>query len=100
MTGKISKAKLSVTSKEYTGNLITLKDDDITLVVSGKKVPAVDATTGERNWIIDEKSYSNNLNKGTAKVTVIGLGNYSGSKSGTFKITSRKFTWWKLFGKK
>ncbi len=100
MTGNISKAKLSVTSKEYTGNLITLKDDDITLVVSGKKVPAVDATTGERNWIIDEKSYSNNLNKGTAKVTVIGLGNYSGSKSGTFKITSRKFTWWKLFGKK
>lgn len=34
-------------------------------------------------------TYSSNINKGTATVTVTGKNNYTGSKAGTFKILAR-----------
>ena len=34
--------------------------------------------------------YSNNINKGTAKVTIHGLNNYGGTKTVSFKIKSKK----------
>ena len=37
--------------------------------------------------------YSNNTKKGTANVTVRGKGQYGGSKTVKFKITSRIFKW-------
>ena len=36
-------------------------------------------------------SYANNVNKGTATVTIKGVGNYGGTKTVTFKITQRSF---------
>lgn len=39
-------------------------------------------------------SYSNNINKGTAKVTIRGMGNYGGFKTQTFKIKAKCFKWW------
>ena len=38
--------------------------------------------------------YSNNINKGTAKVTIRGTGNYGGLKTQTFKIKAKGFKWW------
>ena len=37
-------------------------------------------------------SYSNNINKGTAKVTFRGIGEYGGTKTVTFKIGQRNIT--------
>ena len=37
--------------------------------------------------------YSNNTKKGTANVTARGKGQYGGSKTVKFKITSRIFKW-------
>ena len=65
----------SIADKEYTGSAIkpsvTVKDG------SKKLVSGTDYTV----------SYSNNVEPGTAKVTVKGKGNYTGSKSITFTIT-------------
>lgn len=74
---KISSAKvtLAATSFTYTGATITP-----TVTVVGKKsqqlVEGVDYTV----------AYTNNLKKGTAKVVVTGLGDYTGSTSKTFSI--------------
>ena len=35
-------------------------------------------------------SYSNNVGKGSAKITITGIGNYTGSKTVKFKITGPK----------
>ena len=35
-------------------------------------------------------SYSNNVGKGSAKITITGIGNYTGSKKVKFKITGPK----------
>ena len=39
--------------------------------------------------------YSKNTEKGTAKVTFRGLGNYGGFKTQTFKIKAKSVLWWK-----
>ena len=38
--------------------------------------------------------YANNIKKGTAKVTVRGVNSYSGTKTVSFKIGSKRFIWW------
>ena len=44
-------------------------------------------------------SYTNNVKKGTATVTIVGKEKYGGSKQVKFKITAKKFSWfWRLFG--
>ena len=70
----------SVSDKTYTGSAIkpapTVKDESKTLKLN------TDYTL----------SYKNNVNAGTATVTVTFKGNYSGSKSVNFKITAKKLT--------
>ena len=67
----------SITNQTYTGSAITpsvtVKDGDTTLVKD------TDYTV----------SYSNNVNAGTATVTIVGKGNYSGTKEVTFTIVSK-----------
>ena len=41
-------------------------------------------------------SYTNNINKGTAKLTIQGQGNYGGTKTVSFKIKGKSL--FKLFG--
>lgn len=76
----MNKVVLSRTSAVYTGSvirpLITVKD------VDGKNVNASNYTV----------SYSNNRNVGRAKVTVSGIGNYTGRKTVTFKIYPKATT--------
>lgn len=59
-------AKLSYTSIDYNGTYRT---------------PSVSGVSGTYS-----KSYSNNLNAGTAKVTLVGYGNYTGTITKTFTI--------------
>ena len=38
--------------------------------------------------------YTNNIKKGTAKMTLKGVGDYGGTKTVTFKIVPRNVVWW------
>ena len=69
---------------------ITLKETDFTQVVlkDGTKL------TYGKDFEIVEGSYVNNIKKGTASVTIKGIGNYGGTRKVTFKITSRTMAWW------
>ncbi|SCW29947.1 Glucan-binding domain-containing protein (YG repeat) [Ruminococcaceae bacterium YRB3002] len=87
----------SIADQKYTGSAIkpavTVKDGSVTLVKD------TDYTV----------SYSNNVNVGTATVTVKGKGNYSGTKYATFKIVPASnpdpdsevltYTWKQVSGK-
>ncbi len=70
----ISDASVSVARQTYTGSALT---------------PAVTVKLGDKVLTKDADytvKYENNTNAGTAKVTVIGKGSYTGSKTTTFTI--------------
>ena len=75
----ISSAKLSYTSKVYTGN--ELKPTATVKAKVNGKTKTLKAGT---DYSI---SYKNNKNVGTATVTIKGKGNYSGTQTPTFQIT-------------
>ena len=85
VAASISGATVSaIASQTYTGKAITPKP---TVTLGGKTL-----TSGTDYTL----SYKNNTNAGTATVTATGKGNYTGTKSATFKIvkSSRwKFEW-------
>ncbi|MBQ9003129.1 MAG: InlB B-repeat-containing protein, partial [Eggerthellaceae bacterium] len=65
-----------IADQTYTGSAIT---PALTVTSGGRTlVPGTDYTA----------SYSSNVNVGTATVAVTGMGNYSGSKSATFRIVA------------
>ena len=70
----------SISDQTYTGSaiqpVVTVKDGSKTLI-SG-----TDYTT----------SYSNNINKGTATITITGKGNYTGTKTINFSINGRSIS--------
>lgn len=82
----ITKAKVSIKDQTYTGKAIELDtkaDPQVVYVeVNGT------ALKPEEYEIVDG-SYSNNINKGTAKVVIRGRGNYGGTKTATFKIKGK-----------
>lgn len=90
----ISGAKVSASSKTYTGKPLTLSESDITFKIGNKKIEAADPENGEKNWEIVPGSYRNNTNKGKASLQIRGLGNYGGVKTVEFKITAKGFRWW------
>gem|GEM_PF-754235 len=85
----------------YTTKPVTLTEDDLILTMkvgTGKqavveKLPLI--TDGD-----DTKDgykiigYKNNINKGTAQVTLQGCGKYGGTKTVKFYIGTRPFLWW------
>ena len=85
----ISGAKVTVQAKVYTGKAITIDAQDFTKI----KIGTTDLVYGQDYEIVKD-SYVNNVKKGTASVTIKGLGNYGGTKKVTFKITSRTVAWW------
>lgn len=85
----ISGAKVTVQARVYTGKEITIDAQDFTKV----RVGTTDLVYGQ-DYEVVEDSYVNNVKKGTASVTIKGLGNYGGTKKVTFKITSRQLAWW------
>ena len=73
--------KLSYTVSAYTGN---------------NKIPAVTITTTTGKTLVKNKdfttSYTDNVNVGTATVTIKGIGDYAGEVVKTFKITPRNIS--------
>ncbi len=76
----LAKAKVTVPQQTYTGKAIEPKASDITVTLSGMVLSPNDFTV---------VGYSNNINKGTAKLTIQGNGNYGGTKTVTFKIKGK-----------
>lgn len=72
-------AKVTIPTQTYTGKEIK-PDSQIQVVLKGQALSSDDYRIVE---------YSNNINKGTAKVVLQGLGNYGGTKTATFKIKGK-----------
>lgn len=91
LAAKKSVAKASVSlkkgvSKEYSLEPVTLKKEDLVVKLYGVEL------SGDNYTIV---SYVNNRKKGTAKVTIQGVGEYGGRKTVNFKINPRKVAWFK-----
>ena len=82
----LSKAKIKVANKEYTGYAIKVEKADIlsATIKSGKTTKNLEF--GEDFEVL---TYSNNVKKGTASVTFIGKGDITGTKTVSFKINQR-----------
>ncbi len=80
MRADLAKAKVVVPTQTYTGKAIEPKPADIQVTLSGMVLSPDDFTV---------VGYSNNINKGTAKLTIQGKGNYGGTKTVTFKIKGK-----------
>ncbi|MCD8039025.1 MAG: hypothetical protein LUE96_08075 [Lachnospiraceae bacterium] len=78
----ISKAKITIAAKEYTGSAVTLEKDDFTTFTLG----GTPLTLGTDYEIV---SYTNNVKKGTASVTVRGINSCGGMKTVKFKIGAK-----------
>lgn len=81
----IKKASVKVQAQTYTGTAIEPGKDEMTV-----KIGKVILTEDDYEIV----SYSNNINKGTAKMTIRGIGNYGGIKTVTFKIQGKGLFWW------
>lgn len=79
---KITDLKAYITAKTYTGGRIKLEDSDI--LFRDKKGNEVDC-----QYAIDDSSYINNINPGTASVTVKGTGAYLGQMKINFTINKK-----------
>lgn len=98
----ISKAKLQLNPKQYTKEAVVIDRNDDFKKRELKGVELSLEGAGQNIEII-EGSYINNLKKGTAKVTIRGIGEYGGIKTVTFKIGARSivdsfdemFMYWK-----
>ena len=82
----ISKAKVTIPVQTYTGDEIILQKDKIKVTIGKEELKPTD---------YEITGYQNNTKKGTAKVTLKGMGNYGGTKTVSFKINSKPFLWWK-----
>lgn len=88
----ISTLKVVIDPQEYTGKEIKLKKSDIHIYATatdqkkGQELPWKDSC-----FEILESEYKNNMNAGTAKVTLRGMGEYGGTKTYSFKIEKKKY---------
>ena len=105
---KIGKATITITGKgNYTGVLTktfeikaielkkcTIGVDTADKTYTGQEIkPAVEVKDGNKNLAenVDYKVvYADNINAGTATVTIIGIGNYSGKVDKTFEIKANQ----------
>ena len=82
----ITKAKVSIKDQTYTGKAIEL---DTKADPQAVYVEVNGTALKPEEYEIVAGSYSNNINKGKAKVVIRGLGNYGGTKTATFKIKGK-----------
>ena len=76
----ISNARVTVTPQDYTGRKVKPGKNQITVTMNGMPL-------NDNEYEIT--GYANNVNQGTAKLTIRGLGNYGGTKTVNFKIRKR-----------
>lgn len=73
-------------TKTYELEPVILRKEDLVVKLNGQELSGDDYTI---------VSYVNNRKKGTAKVTIRGVGEYGGTKTVNFKIGPRKIAWFK-----
>lgn len=76
----IAKASVKVNKQYYTGKEVCPDKSQIVITLNGTVLRAQD---------YEIVSYTNNINKGKAKITVKGVGNYGGSKTVNFVIANK-----------
>ncbi len=82
VAGDIAKATVTIPVQYYTGDPIEFTENEITV-----KVGKVYLTSEDYEIVSD--SYENNINKGTAYVTIRGIGDYGGTKRVKFTIKQK-----------
>ncbi|MBD5524983.1 MAG: hypothetical protein HDR04_11330 [Lachnospiraceae bacterium] len=80
----IGKAVVTIPTQTYTGRAIT-PENEIRIKLNGQILPA-------ENYKIT--GYGNNINKGTATVTISGINDCGGTKTAKFKIKGKGLLWW------
>ena len=81
----IAKAVITVANQQYTGKAVEPDKSAIkTITLNGE--------TLEQNEY-EIIGYSKNIKKGTAKMTIHGLGEYGGTKTVNFKIVAKELKW-------
>ncbi|MCR5650255.1 MAG: hypothetical protein K6F86_03650 [Lachnospiraceae bacterium] len=90
-TSDISKAKAVKTIEDqiYTGNAVKLSNAELTGVLTAKNKAGTDVVLVPGTHFT-VKGYANNVKKGTAKVTLQGIGDFAGTKTVNFKIVQKK----------
>lgn len=83
----IKSARVTIEPQLYTGRAVTLTKEDIVSVEV--KLNGSYVALSPDDYEIVEGSYKNNVKKGTAKVTIKGVGEYGGYKEASFKIQSK-----------
>ncbi|MDE7269861.1 MAG: InlB B-repeat-containing protein, partial [Acetatifactor sp.] len=78
----IASAKVTVTAQTYTGSEIQPGINDMTVKIGRDELHEGD---------FEIVGYTNNIKKGTAKVTIRGIGNYGGTKTVNFRIVQKPF---------
>ena len=89
-TAKVVVKTESAAKLIYTGQPVTLNQNDLTVTV-GKTVLT------KADYKIVDSTYINNINKGVAKVTIEGRGQYAGTKTISFTVKPQPVSWWKKF---
>ncbi len=84
VTQNVSSAKVTVEVQTYTGKAVEPSKDDMVVKI-GKTVLA------KTDYEI--LGYENNVNKGTGKVIIRGIGNYGGIKTVSFKINNKSMNY-------
>nr|MCR4740127.1 hypothetical protein [Lachnospiraceae bacterium] len=88
--------KITIADKQWTGEPIELTEDDITVTYKQSKTETRTLKLGQLFEIV-EGSYINNINRGTAKVTIRGLKHgtdlFGGTRQVSFKIVQRRMNY-------
>lgn len=91
VSSDFAKAKVKVAAKSYQdGRPVTLTAEDLTVTLKGVEEPLVCG----KDYVIREETYVNHSEKGKAKVTLRGIGNYGGEKTITYAIGAKTLLWW------
>ena len=81
----IGKAKVKIPAQTYTGRKIE-PADQMEVALGGQKLA--------EDTDYEIVSYANNVNKGSASVTLRGIGDCGGTKTVKFTIKGKGFLWW------
>lgn len=87
----ISKATISVADQSYTGKALEPSGEAVKVTVREGGQPKK-LTEGVHYEIVKD-GYTKNIYKGKAKLTIHGIGEYGGTKVGTFRITAQTMSW-------
>ena len=92
-TGELSNLTFTINQKEITADMVTV--DTTEKESTGEAIKTTVTVKDGETVLVEgrdyEVEYSNNVEPGTATVTVKGIGNYTGSVDKTFTITSKYY---------